>query len=121
MTRFTLVACSLWLGFPWSAAAGAVFTTPPVAHPAGGETFCVLQNLDKVDHHVAVRLFNEDGMQTLANDVVVEARSTVTPVGSVAAGVHHFCEFEGLSRKVRGFVRMDDGPNSQRLLLPATK
>jgi len=99
-----------------------VFTTPPVTHPAGGETFCMLQNPDKVDHHVAVRMFDQAAMQTVANDdYVVAARSTAGPLGSLVAGVHHFCEFEGLSRKVRGFVRMDDAPSSQRLLLPATK
>jgi hypothetical protein len=117
-----IVAAALALALPASAGAAGVLNTPPGYAGTGANVQCLLQNLDGRAQDAAVSLVGADG-------VVLEGPQTVSvAAGGVASSVNTggpsegyvYCRFEGLSKKVRGWLTVIDSAGT-RTMVPAAK
>jgi hypothetical protein len=108
------------LGFAASASAGTL-TSPPAALETGSVIGCLVQNLDSKQREVTARLVLADGSvldEEVDLPVLPGAVLTVNSVASPNFGV--YCQFEGLNKKLRGFLHLQEGDQTI-LLLPAAK
>ena len=117
----SLAAAALLSALAAPAGSGtALVTTPFVDVGAGAEVSCVVQNLDGAERTLSVRQYDEDAV-LLAESVETPfppgVRNGATTVGPVAGA---YCQFQGLNRKVRGFITVRDAGQSV-VVLPAAK
>jgi len=93
--------------------------TPPVGAGQNSSAGCLVQNLDAQTRTVTATLRDQGGSSLSTATVDVPPGAVLTLVNmSGAFGV--YCEFEGLRRKVRGFVDVNDSTGTL-LVLPAGK
>jgi hypothetical protein len=121
MSRFALALASL-LALALSApGAAGVMSTGPAFSGSSSSVSCVVQNLDTKDHTVTATIVRSDGTILLGPSAVsVSPGNVVEPLGTGAGSPYVFCQFEGLSRKVRGWIAVGDG-GGLRTALPATR
>lgn len=105
-----------------SSAGAASWISPPAAARSTGTVLCIVQNLDTRPRTVSVRL------RTAVGSVLDEFTGDAAPgiayfaaTGPPVFSGHHQCEFDGLSRKVRGFLEVLDDAGGVILSLPAAK
>jgi len=101
-----------------SAAEAKSTFTPPLGAEAGSIVSCIVQNLGTKDRSVSVVLHGSDGSSLAAGTYNVLPGQVLSLVGAVGFG--NYCEFEGLSRTLRGFVAVTSG-NTVLVMLPAAK
>jgi hypothetical protein len=125
MRPFRYLALPFALALPCLAgpASAATRSTPPASNAADTALACFVQNLDTRDHVVTARIFDQLGNQLDEQTATVPGRSSVTLIGFNAGDVQFgaWCEFEGLSRKVRGFLHIHGATLGTVQLLPAGK
>jgi hypothetical protein len=106
------------LGLPAVSHAGSVFTPPA---PIGAEdVVCVVQNLGSKDARVVANVRSSTGLVIESQESVVPAGGSLLVVGSDGGGSFKYCEFLGLSAKVRGFMNVTGG-DSVSVSIPAAK
>jgi hypothetical protein len=118
MSRFAL-ALGLAL---WPAAAGAAaLDTPPAFAGAGSNVQCIVRNFDTKTREVTVTMLDQVGAAAEGPlTIEVGAGSTIDVVNAGGASPYVTCRFEGLTRKVRGWLAVLDGGGT-RTMLPAAK
>jgi hypothetical protein len=107
------------LGLPATSYAGSVFTPPA---PVGtDDVLCIVQNLGKRDAPVLANVRSSTGIVIESQESVVPAGSSllVAGSGSDGGGTFKYCEFQGLSHNVRGFMNVTGGSGS--VMIPASK
>jgi len=122
MTRIALLLPSaLVLAVPAPAAAAGAMNTPPAYAGSGSNVICAVQNLDAKERTVTARILLEDGSVTEGpTSVEVLAGGIAQIVNTGGQSPIVYCQFEGLTRKVRGsLLAIDSG--GVRTSLPATK
>lgn len=119
------LALQLALALPCLAgpASSATRSTPPASNAADTSLACFVQNLDTRDRVVTARIFDQGGNLLDEQTATVPGRSSSTLVGFTSGEVQFgaWCEFDGLSRKVRGFLHVYGGTVGTVQLLPAGK
>jgi hypothetical protein len=115
----TIALAVLLLAAP---AAATTYVTPPVDVSGGDTAFCVVQNVTDQARTVTTRMWQGNPRQLVDEDedVSIGPRATlwVMNTSDVLTGV--YCEIEGLSKKLRGWVGVQSG-GTTRFLLPAAK
>jgi hypothetical protein len=110
-------ALSLLLSAP--AAAASTSFTPPVSADMAESAGCLVQNLDTRPRTVTATLRGQDGA-SLDTATVEVAPGAVSTLAATTGQFGVYCEFQGLRRRVRGFVNVNDGATTL-LVLPAGK
>ena len=116
MIRIALAAALLALSAP---AAAGTLTTPPVTAAGSSSASCTVLNADTQPRSITARMFYGNGTLAGVNaDVLVASHGAETLLTS--AGTNVFCEFDGLTKKVRGYIELRDADGTRFQLL-ATK
>jgi hypothetical protein len=118
MTLHRAIALALTLALSGAATAGTL-STPPAAVGGTSSLGCLVQSLDRKERLVTARLLDQNGLELDEQVAAVDPGAVVTIVNSAASSFGVYCQFEGLSKKLRGFLHLY-GPDTS-LLLPATK
>ena len=119
MSRFAWALASLLaLALSAPAAAAKVMSTAPGFGGVGSDVQCVVQNLDTKEHTVTARILLPDGVLIAGPTSFPVAANNVVVLLNI--GGHVYCQFEGLSRKVRGWLTVIDSAGT-RVMLPAVK
>jgi hypothetical protein len=113
-----LVAASLALALP--VAAKPTFT-PPVSVGTGAAVHCVVQNIGTKARTVAVEVRDATGMVLAAvPEVIVQPGTFQAPAGVLAPSTGAACVFDGLSRTMRGYIRVTADGTTQTVI-PAAR
>jgi hypothetical protein len=115
------MACSLALLGAAAPAAAGTLATPPAAFESGNSLGCLVQNLDSKPRLVTARLVLQDGSVLDEEvDLPIAAGAVVTVNSVVSPNFGVYCQFDGLNKKLRGFLHVHDGDQTL-LLQPAVK
>jgi hypothetical protein len=103
-------------------AAAATYVTGPVDVANGDIAVCVVQNLTDQPRTVTTRMWygNPRELHDEDLDVVIGPRVTTIVMNRSDPSTNVYCEIEGLSKKLRGYVAVTAGGTTQ-VLLPAAK
>ncbi|HVH05654.1 MAG TPA: hypothetical protein VNE71_06620 [Myxococcota bacterium] len=105
-----------------SPAAAGVLDSPPAFAGAGANAQCLVRNFDSQIRSVTVTLLDTVGAvidgpltQQVGAGSTIDILNTGGP-----SGIYVTCRFEGLTRKVKGWITVIDGAGT-RVMLPAGK
>lgn len=118
MRSHALAALAILALLTASAADAKSSFTPPLGSELGRFVTCVVQNVGTKTRSVTVTLRGSDGSALASGTYDVAPGQVLNPASEIGFG--NYCEFEGLSRTVRGFVALTEG-NTTWLVLPAGK
>ena len=103
-------------------AAAATYVTGPVDVANGDVAVCIVQNLTDQPRTIRTRMWHSNPRVLHDEDAAVPIGPRVTMIvmnrSEPSTGV--YCEIEGLSKKLRGYVAVTSG-GTTRVLLPAAK
>jgi hypothetical protein len=119
MTLVRFFALCLAIAFSAAVADAKPSFTPPVSATAGAIIDCTVQNVGTKPRTVNVVARGNDGAQIAFGEVEV-APGAVRAVVTAGPGDDTYCEFEGLTRTVRGFIHVIDDV-ATTVLLPAIR
>ena len=105
-----------------SPAAAAVLDSPPAIAGTGANVQCLVRNFDSKVRSVTVSILDIEGAEVEGPlTAQVGAGSTVALLNTGGpSGIYVTCRFEGLTRKVKGWITVVDGGGT-RIMLPAGK
>lgn len=119
MAYRSLGAFTLTLFLAAAAHAAKASFTPPVGADNAESAGCLVQNLDPQPRTVTATLRDQAGV-SLDSGTAEVAPGAVLTLATTTGQFGVYCEFQGLSRRVRGFVNVNDGATTL-LMLPAGK
>ena len=118
MTCRALVSLALVALLATPAAAAKASFSPWVLADNGQNLRCVVQNLDARARSVTASIKDEFGEVAATGSRVDLPPGTVWSDVVVSGAAGGYCEFQGLSRKVRGYVLVNEGASTV-LVAPA--
>jgi hypothetical protein len=103
-------------------ALAATYVTGPVDVANGDTALCVVQNLTDQPRTVSTRMWhgNPRVLHDEDADVTIGPRVTTIVQNRSEASTGVYCEIEGLSKKLRGYIAVTAG-GTTHVLLPAVK
>jgi hypothetical protein len=104
-------------------AGAATYVTPPVDVANGDTVVCVVQNVTDQTRTITTRMWAGNPRVLLDEDidVAIAGRVTTWVMNTNTPQTGAYCEIEGLSKKLRGWIGVSSPTGSTQYLLPAAK